>query len=305
MGVKGKSMIKKRYSYYQMKALANDPTMDYSKRTMMYVGGYLDNPASPPALIMQNEYSKMGYNVWLLDTNPFTMMEYPLAARLIRTVGKHVGEMLYNLTLHNVDFDPKKLELVGLSLGAQTMSFAAKTFKALSGTKLDRLTGLDPAGPCFRNLDPEQHLNKDDAEFIDVMIVNMNGLGMAYPQGHVNYYVSGGEYQPADVYWSVCDSLCSHLKTFLLWYTALRYPDSFIALQCDSIEQAKERNCYDRQPMVTNVLGLKVDRTKQGIFYLAITYNFPYYMGKEGLMKENEPYNIVLQYLNSDDVMVV
>ncbi|KAM3966425.1 lipase member H-A-like [Aphomia sociella] len=305
IGLKGKPSRRKMYTYYQIKAFANDPTMDYSKKTMLYVGGYGDNPISPLAIVFHNEYLKLGYNIWLLDTSKFTIREYPRAARLMRTVGKHVGEILHNLTLYNVEFDPKNLEMVSVSLGVHTMSFIAKSFKALSGTTVGRLTGLDPSGPCFRNLGPEGQLDKSDADFVDVLITNMDGLGTANPMGHVNYYVNGGEFQSAELPWYLCDYLCSHMRMFTLWYAALLHPDSFIAMQCDSVQQARERNCYDRRPMVTNVLGLKANKTKHGIFYLATNYYFPYYMGKKGLKRKYEPLDVRLRELNSADVMIV
>ncbi|XP_052758896.1 lipase member H-like [Galleria mellonella] len=300
-----KSNTKRMYSYYQMEQFAKDPNMDYTKKTMIYVGGWIDSAASPVALVFQNVYRNLGYNIWLVDTSRFTIMVYPRAARLIRTVGKHVGEMLYNLTQHNVGFNPKKIEMLGISLGAQTMSYIAKTYKALSGTKIGRLTGLDPAGPCFRNLGPEQRLDKSDADFVDVVSTNIDGLGMPGPIGHVNFYVNGGEHQLNDMAWAYCDLLCSHLKVLQIWYSAVNNPHSFIAMQCDSVQQAREINCYERQPLVTNVLGLKVNKTKQGIFFLATTYYYPYHMGKKGLKRKYDPNRSAARNMNLDDVLIL
>lgn len=204
----------------------------------------------------------------------------------MRTVGKHAAEMLINLT--QLGLDPKKIELVGLSLGGQTVSFIAKNYRLLSGMNISRITGLDPAGPCFRNLGPEDRLDQSDADFVDVVSTNIDGFGMAAPVGHVNFYVNGGEFQPGDVFWMPCNVFCSHLRSFTVWLAALQYPDSFIAMQCDSVQDARDKNCYDRVPRVTNTLGLDVDKSKEGIFYLATDNNFPYHLGKKGLKKENE-----------------
>ncbi|KAM3966426.1 lipase member H-A-like [Aphomia sociella] len=299
------SSNRQRYSYYQMKELAKEPTMDYTKKTMLYVGGFLDSPSYPFATVLEMNYKKLGYNVLLLDMNKFATTEYPVAARLMRAIGKHTGEMLANLTNYDVGFDPKKLELVGLSLGGQTMSFIAKSYKALTGVTVSRLTGLDPSGPCFRNLGPEDRLDQSDADFVDVIATNIDGFGMAAPVGHVNYYVNGGEYQPGDVFWIPCSIFCSHIRAYTIWFAALQYPDSFIAMQCDSVQQAREKNCYERQPMVTNVLGLNVDKTKHGVFYLATTYNYPYYMGEKGLKRKYEIFSTILKRMNSKVLMSV
>ena len=60
-----------------MKELAKDPAIDFEKKTMVYLGGFLDSPVFPPALFMSSAYKNIGYNVLLLDTNMFTTVEYP------------------------------------------------------------------------------------------------------------------------------------------------------------------------------------------------------------------------------------
>lgn len=209
--------------------------------------------------------------------------------------------MLTNLTAAGLD--PNRLELVGLSLGGQTMSFVAKHFQQLTGRNVSRITALDPAGPCFRNLGPEDRLDAGDGDFVIVVSTNIDGFGMAAPVGHVNFYVNGGEYQPGDFNWIPCNILCSHGRSFTLWMSVLLNPSSFIALKCDSVQQARRNGCYDRVPRETNVLSnTKTDRSNTGIFYLATDNNWPYYLGSKGLRKENEFWTKHLVELNKDDV---
>ncbi|XP_059061666.1 lipase member H-A-like [Achroia grisella] len=297
--------IRRKYSYFQVNEMAKDPTMDYNRTTLLFVSGYFDNPDFVASRILEYTYRTMGYNVWLLDMHKFVEHEYPSVTRNLPAIGKHTAEMLYNLTLHNVGFDPKKLELLGLSLGGEAISFIAKYYKALSGVKISRITALDPSGPCFRNLGPEHRLDKTDADYVELIGTNIDGLGLATPVAHVNFYINGGEYQLSDFYWVPCEMFCSHVKVFMIWYSALRNQDSFIAMQCNSMQKIRDKNCYDEQPLVTNVLGPKVDKTKHGIFYLATTYNYPYYMGEKGLKRENEPVASILGESNKRDVIVV
>ncbi|KAJ8713669.1 hypothetical protein PYW07_014039 [Mythimna separata] len=287
--VQGKGNIfspKTKYNYYQMKSLAKDPQVDFKRPTVLYVGGYLDHPNLPLAMTIGVMYKRLGYNVFLLDTNRFTTVPYPVAAANMRTIGKHVAEMLATLTKSGLD--PKKLELVGLSLGGHTISFIAKNYRLQTGMNISRITGLDPSGPCFRNLGPEDRLDQTDADFVDVIETNIDGYGMAAPVGHVNFYVNGGEFQPGDILWVPCNVLCSHIRAFTIWISALLNPNSFIAMKCDSVQEARDRECYDKNPAVTNIVGLNTDRNTQGIFYLATENNFPYFMGLKGLRKENE-----------------
>ncbi|XP_059061667.1 phospholipase A1 member A-like [Achroia grisella] len=300
-----KRSVRKKYSYHQSRDMAHDPTMDYARKTILFISGYFDHADFPPSRIIESSYRTLGYNVWLVDVQNFVNDPFPIVTRHVPTVGRRIGEMIYNITLENVGFDPKKLEILGLSLGGEIISFIAKAFKELSGTKLSKLTALDPTGPCFRNLGPDERLDQSDADYVEVLNTNMDGLGIGTPVGHVNFYINGGEYQISDIYWMPCELLCSHIKVYTIWFSALRNPNSFIAMQCDSVQQARDRKCYDRQPMVTNLVGLNVDKTKHGLFYLATDYKYPYYMGENGLKKELEPFANFFKQLHKDDVIVV
>ena len=60
--------------------------------------------------------------------------------------------------------------------------------------------GLDPAGPLFINWDKSIRLDKDDADFVDVVHSNGGDLpsgqaGYAKPCGHVDFYPNGGRFQ--------------------------------------------------------------------------------------------------------------
>ncbi|XP_046968948.1 lipase member H-like isoform X1 [Vanessa cardui] len=291
----------RKYNYFQTNELAKDPDIDFKKNTMLYVGGFLDSPIFPLASIMGAAYENSGYNVLLLDTNTFTTVEYPRAARFMRPVGMHTAKMLADLTAQGLD--PKKLEIVGLSLGAQTASFIAKNYRILTGMNVSRITALDPAGPCFRNLGPEDRLDKSDADFVEAINTNIDEFGMAAPVGHVNFYVNGGENQPGELFWMLCTSFCSHVRAHTIWTIALRYRDAFVAIQCDSVQQARNKKCFDRRPVVTNVLGLNVNKTNEGIFYLATTNTPPYFLGRKGVRKEHDFYLSLTNSLNEKDVI--
>lgn len=68
---------------------------------------------------------------------------------------------IYNHKL-NTDF-----HFVGHSLGAHIAGQASRYLQYV-GIKVRRVTGLDPAYPCFENTSAILRLCKDDAEFVDV-----------------------------------------------------------------------------------------------------------------------------------------
>ncbi|XP_053607005.1 lipase member H-like isoform X3 [Plodia interpunctella] len=297
--------MRKKYNYFQMKEMSKDPTMDYSKRTMLYVGGFLDSPNFPFARTIEIYYKRLGFNVWLLDVNRFTTMEYPASARATRAVGKAVGDMLANLTAMDVGFDPKNFEILGASLGGQTMGFIAKRYKALTGVKIDKLTGIDTTGICFRRNGPDDRLDTDDADFITLLVTNMDVYGMAMPVGHVNFYVNGGENQAAAIVWTKCDELCGHTRAYFIWLAALENPNSFIAVKCNSLQQVRDGDCFGNKPRITNNLGLKTDRSKPGIYYLSTTNKFPYFMGVKGLKKGSDTFSTLEAKANALDLIIV
>ena len=81
------------------------------------------------------------------------------------------------------------LHLIGHSLGAHICGYAARELKQ-RGAKwiVDRITGLDPAQPCFRHSDPSLRLDHTDAQFVDIIhtngrILRKLGLGLPNPLG--------------------------------------------------------------------------------------------------------------------------
>lgn len=82
---------------------------------------------------------------------------------------------------------------------------AGRAFEEKMGYKLGRITGLDPASPCFYHFNPSgpkfaggtlRSLSKTDARFVDVIHTNGGQLGVKEEIGHYDFYPNGGEEQP-------------------------------------------------------------------------------------------------------------
>ncbi|XP_047993446.1 lipase member H-like isoform X2 [Leguminivora glycinivorella] len=281
------------YNYYGMNELAKSPDMDFNKKTWIYIGGYMEANAWRAGRNVGYDYKARGYNVISLDTIEFTARHYPHAVRLSRAVGKHVAEMLVKLTHHGLD--PKKLEITGMSLGAHTMGFAAKHYRSLTGQNISSLTALDGAGPCFRHRTAEERLDKSDADFVMSVVTTMDISSISTHFAHITFYVNGGAYQIGDIAWLPCDALCSHSRAYFVWWAAVVHPKSFIAVRCDTVQQARDGDCYDLQPMVTNIMGPLTDKSKPGIYYLRTSNRWPYALGRRGLKKCLESDNCYVQ----------
>ncbi|CAH0717607.1 unnamed protein product, partial [Brenthis ino] len=253
-------------------------------KTIIVAIGYLDSTNFPIAAMFANEYEARGYNVILVDNQRFATVHYFLATRLMRPVGKHVAEILVQLT--HSGLDPAKTELLGFSLGGQTISYIAKNYQQMTGTNISRITALEPAGPCFRTLSSQERLDASNADFVQVLHTNIDGFGMATRMGHVDFYINGGEYQPSDINFYPCSTICSHFSILPLWLSVMKNPDKFIGIKCNNIQEARDAACYNNIPLVTNVMGDSVDINNHGIFYVSTDKAYPYYLGKKGLKQE-------------------
>ncbi|XP_075985730.1 phospholipase A1-like [Anticarsia gemmatalis] len=284
------------------KTVAKDKSIDLkNKKTVLYAVGFFDSSAFPFSQALGTSYSKRGYNVFISETLAFLTYIYPKSVRLTRFIGKKMGEFLVKLTEHGLEAE--NLELVGASLGAHVVAYAAKHFYQATGKKPSRITGLDPAGPCYRALTPEYKLYKTDAERVDIIHTNIDGFGIAETLGHIDIYVNGGEFQPSDIPYIPCLVVCSHVRALIYFWQALEHPKQFIAVQCNTVQEARFAQCFNNTQ--TNYLGLETKFDRPGIYYLATNNEFPYYKGKDGLKEENEIYTSVISRINDDDGFVV
>lgn len=121
---------------------------------------------------------------------------YWTAVANTRVVARQISVFLYYLNaFHPVYLD--KIHLIGHSLGAHIAGFVGSDHEG----KIARITGLDPAGPVFSDMDNSLRLDPSDASFVDVIHTNagniINGnLGISIALGHLDYYPNGGSAQP-------------------------------------------------------------------------------------------------------------
>lgn len=64
------------------------------------------------------------------------------------------------------------IHFIGHSLGAHVSGQAARKLKNKKSITVNRITGLDPAYPCFVNDSSSLKLRKSDATFVDIIHTN-------------------------------------------------------------------------------------------------------------------------------------
>ncbi|KAJ0179211.1 hypothetical protein K1T71_004923 [Dendrolimus kikuchii] len=264
-----------------------------NRKTQVLINGYLDHSYAyiPRSLI--SSYLARDRNIIVMEAFFVLLKSYPIAARLSKPLGIILGELLADLRHYGLSANT--LELIGGSLGAHMAYYASMRYQELTGQRISRLTALDPAGPCFRNLPRVERLNSDAADRVDVLHTNIDGFGIAAPSGHVDFYANGGEYQPSMTgsFILPCFLLCSHVRSALYWVEALKYPEAFIGVRCDTVSKVRVGDCYNRT-ITTNVLGVNTDFNKPGIYYLPTRAKAPYHVGVKALKKAKYGVNTYL-----------
>lgn len=128
------------------------------------------------------------YNFLALDPAKFIDTLYTWSAFNTEEIGEYVGYALAKLVEY-VSLD--KIHVIGHSLGAQISGAAARSFNQKTGKLLKRVTGLDPANPCFNEGEILSGIQRGDAEFIDVIHTNVGVLGKKHPTGDADFYPNG------------------------------------------------------------------------------------------------------------------
>ncbi|TEA41708.1 hypothetical protein DBR06_SOUSAS1510114, partial [Sousa chinensis] len=157
-------------------------------------------------------------------------------------------------------YGPENVHLIGHSLGAHT---AAEAGRRLGG-RVGRITGLDPAQPCFQGTPEEVRLDPSDAMFVDVIhtdsapIIPFLGFGMSQKVGHLDFYPNGGREMPGcqknalstiiDIngIWEGTQDFvaCNHIRSYKYYSSSILSPDGFLGYPCASYNEFQESGCF-------------------------------------------------------------
>ncbi|KAL7292968.1 hypothetical protein TKK_0013419 [Trichogramma kaykai] len=91
------------------------------------------------------------------------------------------------------------VHFLGISLAAHVSGQAARLLQRNNNFTIARITGLDPAEPCFEPGENfwSRRLTRQDADFVDIIHSDSSekhsgGFGMREAIGHVDFYLDGG-----------------------------------------------------------------------------------------------------------------
>uniref|UniRef100_H3BF25 Lipoprotein lipase n=1 Tax=Latimeria chalumnae TaxID=7897 RepID=H3BF25_LATCH len=215
-------------------------------------------------------------NVLVVDWLTRAQQHYPTSAEYTKLVGEDIATFM-DWMEEQVNYPLERIHLLGYSLGAHVAGIAG----SLTNNKINRITGLDPAGPSFEYATDQSRLSPDDADFVDVLHTYTRGspdrsIGIQKPVGHVDIYPNGGSFQPgckigealrliAERGFADVDQLvkCSHERSIHLFIDSLLYEEKpSMAYRCNTKEAFEKGLCLSCRKNRCNNMGYKVHRIR-------------------------------------------
>ncbi|VVC40271.1 Triacylglycerol lipase family,Lipase/vitellogenin,Alpha/Beta hydrolase fold [Cinara cedri] len=231
-------------------------------------------------------FSQREYNIITIDYHPLahSMECYKEAVSNVPIIGKCVSQMLVAILNEHDQF--KYIHAIGYSLGGQLVGLIGKLMRKNEKT-LDRVTGLDPALPCF-----EVASNKLDVHSgtqVDVIHTNSGVFGYTLPIGTVDFYANGGIGQPGcqntiEYNWIVC----SHERSYKYYAESIYYGTNmsgFYAKTSSSTQKLSLLGGFRTYLFRNNVLfGEYLDPNIKGVYGFQTNDSSPYAQGRCKLM---------------------
>lgn len=270
-------------------SLTKNAYYDITKQTKVVIHGFRDSANSAIPFDLAKAYNEKGiFNVFLVDAEEMLKEWYIRSVHNSKWIGKRLANLLANLETFGANADD--LHVLGLSLGAHIAGWTGKYFFQFKNRHLGRITGLDPAGPCFSYAFSDQRLDKTDAKYVDVVHSNRLVQGVIEPLGHADFYLNGGgPHQPG------CMSpTCSHLRAAVVYAESIRVPMAFVGVKCSNWDQFLVNSCDKEQ---ISVLGYGSSTSSRGQYYLRTSSSAPYGLGMVGTNNTKK----TLDWMNSLD----
>lgn len=180
-----------------------------AKPLFILIHGWLESAYAPWAQAIKDALlQEADCNVMVVDWRSLAATTYAGAAANTAAVGRTLSLLVQRL-FREFPVRAALVHAVGYSFGAQVAGFFGRNLRRDTGSRLARITALDPAGPLFNNTNV--CVCSEDAAFVDV--IHTSGgylhqpwqLGLLRPTGHVDFYVNGAKNQPGCYGSSLCD----------------------------------------------------------------------------------------------------
>ncbi|KAL7287292.1 hypothetical protein TKK_0018418 [Trichogramma kaykai] len=321
---------------YQAFSIANftlrGSDFDIRRNTYVITHGFLSHGnekwlADMKNSILNYENANVIVTDWQKGSNTFN---YVSAAASTKIVGEAIASLLLKIKTQSPQGARRgRLHLIGHSLGAHISGRAAfvikqneKQDRSRGGAWIaNRVTGLDPAQPCFQSKDPELKLTPDDAPYVDIIHTNARtllffGLGLSEQLGFTDFYPNGGKAQPGCVdidtgFWKsllipanlIQEAICSHGRSYKYFTesidNAVNNSCSFVGHRWnrlyENLENLIHPTCSDASCPEMGIHSIKTYPQNEGSYFVPTGDDSPHCH-----LKDTDKERIVKQITNDD-----
>ncbi|XP_063534316.1 lipase member H-like [Cydia strobilella] len=257
--------------------LTKSYNLDVTRKLVFFVPGFKSNiTRKTEELIRQTFKDVQDTYLIIIDHSPYTSLvhgksdsySYGRAVSHVYYIGKALGKFL--TALRAKGFPSSKIHCIGHSLGSQILGNAGYEFNMLTKEKVWRITGIDPAGPCFSNSFIEEQIRSGLSEYVEVYHCNAGGLGTTSVLADADFFLNKGYKQPdcneglLPVKGDSDQAKCSHKACVTLWAKTVHHPGAYLAWACDSYKSFSKGKCAGNE---VTIAGYSNPGNATGVFY--------------------------------------
>merc|ERR1712130_257720 len=201
--------------------------------------------------------------------------DYSKAVKNTRCLAEIAADLLEHLSSR------PSLHCIGHSLGAHVCGFMSNKLLEKRGRRMERITGLDPAGIDWTTrlvgvmkVEPmavlphvDKRLDASDADFVDVIHTDANFAGMMEPSGDVDFYIGRTEESLGSSQKDCgCKDNCDHARSFKLFTESVSHQINADKLfQCTKTKKLSLEGCQEKSTEKQPIVGYFVDEEVKGL----------------------------------------
>lgn len=245
---------------------------------MFFVPGYKSHINKNTEEIIRQAFATVP-NIYLImvDHSIYTsskggkIASYERSVKHTYYIGKALGNFLAGL--HAKGFPSNKIHCIGHSLGSQMLGYTGSRYIEATNEKIWRITGLDPAGPCFSNSLIENQIRSGVGQYVEVYHCNAGGLGTTSVLADIDFFFNKkGNKQPSchegliPAKGESDAAKCSHKACVRYYSMSIHLQNGFLAWACDNYEHYNEGKCAANQ---VTIAGYNNPGNATGLFYVS------------------------------------
>ncbi|CAG9789040.1 unnamed protein product [Diatraea saccharalis] len=230
-----------------------------SHQLVLYVPGWWNHPNDESSQAIVKALLNKHPTVLVLDTSLSFSLGYVTSASRVNPLAHLIYDFIKNV--HEKGVPLSLIHLIGFSLGSHVVGIAGKLVKKNLNATIGRITALDPAKPCFKN-SLDYRLDKNDAEFVQVVHSSAGVLGLEQPVGHVDVYVNGVAGKQPECLGRGITLQCDHAQSWKLYAASVMDETAMMGRRCKNWDELSTGKCNGTM----TVIGYSCDKSSRGLY---------------------------------------